>query len=384
MPSLPVTLPPIGIYAANSSGISLQNNVFGQIGENASSTGIGVYGATNCKNTSITHCQFLNSNGSNASGIIISGTTGLANQATSQATLISDCSFYGCFEDMTFIQEDGLPVDATIRNCTSGNGTGFLQFSGQGLYVENYQATSVEIVSNALVLLQGASDLIFKGCTFSVQDLTSFEPLFNAASVTDLLIDTCIFDANGADSGAVIAIGGIGESSQDVRINNCVIRGNALYGIHSTTTSVTPNSNIVIEDCLINGQTEAGIFLEHTLSSVVDNCSIKNITGNGLLFGEGINIAGTSNSITIKNCTISINFGEGILVGIGSIDNFVTDNKVFNNGLGILGAPGNQFYRNEACNNDIIDCAGIPLGLVSMPGSLTFELGQNICCSSVP
>lgn len=395
-------LAPIGIRAVNSQGLTVDTTVFGQLGlACAAVDAVGIFGLTNCKNSAITNCQFVNSNSSAAKGIIIQGVQNRLNEATSEGTLIDGCTFYNTNSDIILKTASGGSVDAVVRNCASSNAQTAIEFEGRGLYVENYVASQkVGANSFQLVLLGLAPQIIpgafpnpvpfpsfdaaFNNCSFSCINQVAAGALFNAQAIDGLLVQDCVFDSNGI-AGAQMAIGQGVLNSNNVKVFNCVFQGNAQYNIVASTTAA-PNNRVFIEDCVIDGGQQAGIFLDNTLSAYINNCSIANMTGSSGFFGHGINMTATTQYNTIKNCVIANNFGTGILVNAGSDYHFVTDNKVNGNGAGIQTPTGmhSQFYRNQACNNIATnsDCVGIAANLVGAPGSLVFQLGQNICCTN--
>lgn len=383
-----------GTHFVNSSGITVDSCVFGNIGPSGEVSAIGIFAETNTQNTTITNCQFLNNNQSSGRGIEIQGFVFAPAGGPSVSTIIDGCTFSNTVNDIAFFEDNGAPVDALITNCTSADSQLALILTGRGFYIENYVASqkisplSLQLAEVGFNTFTG-NDVTFKNCNFTSPLAQASATVINISNGDGILIDDCIINSNGtgdnANPASNIAIGSTTFAVKNVKVRNCILKGNTQYSIIAKTANISAITHLFIEDCLIDGAQDAGIFLDNTVGAVIRDCQICNVTGNvqRVAPGHGIHINDNSFSNSVRGCVISRNNGDGIFVDNGSDLNVVTYNKVFNNrqnGIECLNPLDNQFYYNEACNNAIVDCVG--LIFTGAPGATSFKLGQNICCVS--
>src|SRR5262249_53370946 len=152
-----------------------------------------------------------------------------------------------------------------------------------------------------------------------------------------------------------------------------------IYGEAGTT-------GIIVDNCSIESAVTAKIRFDGTINSVVKNSVISLGAGHGIILGTGA-LANTIDSNIISNNGVSPAVADGIQVTATATANLINNNDVTGNtgtGINNLGGITDQFYYNNACNNGLIDCFGLPLVLVGAPGTVPVTLGQNICCTHNP
>ena len=402
-----------------TTGIEVDNCVFEQMGTVQGTTIL----LTNASDIKVTNSRFLNTNGSNASGItMVSIVRDCAN------VLIENCTFNNCRRGIDANSQSAIVRNLQIRNCV-GTRIGLIQLIGTGILVEDstFSGTpdfgddfAIVFIGNDLegpTLIPGR-DVTLRNCRFiSTDSLPTYNGVW-ASFVDGLLIDKCIIDSNGSGlfqpsvgftppvgnihlgsllypPDNTVPVPGQGTNANNVRIVDCIIRGASQYGIVSESGgSPVQNQNIVIDNCTIDGASENGILFYNTSNSTVKNCSVRNtttnpnpISGNGIVIGstgallpEFYTANALSNFNVVENNDVTSNDNSGILVQPNVVGNIVRGNNAAGNGIGLNNQAGNLFVDNVSCNN-IINCVGIPANLVGSPGSVPVTLGQNICCS---
>jgi hypothetical protein len=122
------------------------------------------------------------------------------------------------------------------------------------------------------------------------------------------------------------------------------------------------NTTILINGCIFlstsNSTGGMGLDIVSGLNATVTNCSAAGVAGNSSSRGVGISISDITSNVTVENCTITSNFGDGIDTGgCGSValsSNLVANN--YGNGGGFNSWPvsgtatlsGNTFSGNGA------------------------------------
>ena len=161
--------------------------------------------------------------------------------------------------------------------------------------------------------------------------------------------------------------------------NNGFVQNCLLQSI-GTGITITNNSNIVLSDCIINGATNAGFFLQDSTDIALIRCQGSGGTGSGISLGSstqnlsgiaihdcifssntnsglesaGVNFFFPSDSISLQNCIFSGNTLYGL--HLLSTSSSVVNNCDFTaNGTGCLieSCFGVGIYHNSAANNTV-------------------------------
>jgi len=132
------------------------------------------------------------------------------------------------------------------------------------------------------------------------------------------------------------------ENNSSANIINCEIINNGPYGIYCD------DSNLIINDCNINGSYNSNSGIYCNISSViVTGCKIQNSKSYG--------IRSYQSNLTIANCIIKDNRGHGIYCGSATT---IKNNWIHNNGISGTGS-GIYFYSSSlgglVRNNTIVD-----------------------------
>jgi len=142
-------------------------------------------------------------------------------------------------------------------------------------------------------------------------------------------------------------------NSEDIKIYNCNIKDNILFGVAVDSGS----SKIIINNNTINQNTFAGIFVSSSSGNLVkdifieDNFLLSN--GQGYWSNAGITIQDCINGILIRNNNISYNNHSGIFAshssGITLVNNFISKNHHY--GLYLTSSSIGRINNNFIINN---------------------------------
>jgi len=153
---------------------------------------------------------------------------------------------------------------------------------------------------------------------------------------TDNKIVNCTFSGNGSDGLA------FGEYAFSTYIGGCISRNNGLFGIYveSGGPSETRSAHMVIEGCIVSGNSSRGVNVSYSNYVTVSNCHIYDNSGDGILYGA------QSSYCTVTGSSITGNSGYGITYTSGS-NRIVVGNVVKGNVSGQinLGAT-EEVYHN--------------------------------------
>ena len=141
--------------------------------------------------------------------------------------------------------------------------------------------------------------------------------------------------------------------SSDIKIANCIVRGNAKVNILSSSTGL-PNRSLSIKNCLIEGG-QNGIILSNTQSSSITGCQVTQCNGNGIWITNSLEqvAGGLSTANIISNCSMITNGSNGIFIDEKVDKTLIKNNDTFNNGgFGIKANALSHLYDNISYGND--------------------------------
>lgn len=321
-----------GLKITKSKFIQIQNSDF----SHAAQSGAFVQDSTDI---AFDHCVFPDNNngltliGDNkdcvlTNSVFPSSTLSNLNVLQVSGMMVNNCSFtntHGSSSKPNLVQfggakPDQLCSDVIIKNCT----------------IINRPESGGNTAPEGLGLYQGSGFLV-ESCVIDI-DNTDQDP---AADLSGIHISNPGLGANGTIASNVI-------------INNCIIQGPATDGIYPDIGS----SNVLIENCLVTGAQKDGIFLAGTSASTVINNTVVNNGTNGIFLGEVSFSNAIINNVVNNNGANPIlssipPFGNGIAIASDSSMNIIQGNTVFsnaNNGIDDQGT-NNQIFGNTAFGN---------------------------------
>jgi parallel beta-helix repeat protein len=159
-------------------------------------------------------------------------------------------------------------------------------------------------------------------------------------------------------------------NASEVNIENCTIEGQSGFGIlieptavcgvtikHTTIRDCTAGAVVArpaaatgaavnISNSSLNDSPAFGFRAEENVKAVLDNCVIAGNGANGVV----VQPVSTASKVTLSRCTINDNGGFGALVNgsLGTI--FISNNVIFNNGVGV-GALSSGVMTSLGNNN---------------------------------
>lgn len=137
----------------------------------------------------------------------------------------------------------------------------------------------------------------------------------------------------------------------NIRISDCIIKSNRcgirFYSSHFGT----------ISSCIINDNPSCSIYIISSSYIIVNDCEINH---NGDVYPGGIVIARDytlwiSDNVTVLNCSISNNNGDGLRLLDGACNIEISHNKIFQNtNYGIFVSQSNaKIFNNNIYNNGV-------------------------------
>jgi Right handed beta helix region len=137
------------------------------------------------------------------------------------------------------------------------------------------------------------------------------------------------------------------DTAPFVRIRNINVNGQNTGAIGYRIIGSTANTTVIIEDCLVNGQTGRGISDERTKGGklVVTNCTIRDITG------VGIGVTSSAINASINNSRVH-NSQTGITVNTNAVA-MVKDSVFSENTIGVdVESGGSANVDNSAISGN--------------------------------
>ena len=178
----------------------------------------------------------------------------------------------------------------------------------------------------------------------------------------------------------------VGETQKSVRIRNLSINGTGgadplkfgLRGVRILGAAAAANSEVIIEDCIIDGQTQSpgrGIVDERSGGGrlIVTNTTVRNMSGTGIVVipaAGATRIDATLDNVRVHNCAFGIvassgvrmlvsnslisnntNHGLGVEGPAGAAEMHVTNSRIASNATGIRQDPGGTV---RVANSDVV------------------------------
>lgn len=267
--------------------------------------------------------------------------------------------------DDVIIDLHGFVIDGQESAATGIASTGQSNITIQNGAIRNFMFQSVEMTNTSTVHIQNID------CERGIRSISSYYNVVKNCSINargrffayqlsncrDCVIDSSFF-ANAGTFG--IGFDGI-VSNGNHRVSNCQIRDCGV-GL-----SVSNNSEIVIENCMLSYNSSVGIqFISDSAHCVVKECFIGEC-GTGVLIDDGY-----------RNIIMDCQIMQSTVFGI-SIEPFSTDNKVINTSIvGTIGtgirdtSGGNFFFGNIVLESTVADYSGVSQPILSstFPGGL--------------
>ena len=187
-------------------------------------------------------------------------------------------------------------------NCSTidceNDGRGFHFHSGE---VSNSVLDGFKIINGNMESNSGSAIDCFWSSSPTIKNCIISSNYGRAISLgwnSDAIISDCLINGNGI---------GIYANSSNAIISNCTIINNGT-GLHCDIFS-----NSIIDNCIINGNSNSGIIISLDAYPTIRNCTIS---GNSANYGGGISCDNNwMGTCLIENCTISdnsANYGGGI------------------------------------------------------------------------
>ena len=178
----------------------------------------------------------------------------------------------------------------------------------------------------------------------------------------------------------------VGETQKSVRLRNLNINGSGgadatkfgLRGIRITGGAGAANSEVIVEDCVIDGSTvNPGRGIEDVRSGggrlIVTNTTVRNMSGTGIVVipaAGATRIDATLDNVRVHNCAFGVvassgvrmlvsnslisnntNHGLGVEGPNGAAEMHVTNSRIASNGTGLLQTAGGTM---RVANSDIV------------------------------
>jgi hypothetical protein len=232
-------------------------------------------------------------------------TSGFPFRATGKIYLVASTSVAnrGMIVDMFITDTEGkgriyTTLDAAVSACTASAGDIIYMAPGHSESISSATALAIDVAGVRIIGL-GEGDL---RPTLTLDTATTATI---TVSTSDVTIENCIIDLTGIDAVAV----GITVTGDDVTFRNCKIvvadsGGQATIGMKFTSTD-----NVLIENCDIQGSTDAGT------TCAIDLVSGNRITiRNNFIYGAytaatgAIRLVSGATGEIVKNLDISNNF----------------------------------------------------------------------------
>ena len=190
--------------------------------------------------------------------------------------------------------------DLLIAGCSTENYMG-------GLYMREQSAGRSHVVRNTKIIGCKMRDL-WNGCGILINAIAGVDEVID---ISEIQINGCKGDSNGnANAGFGIAIAGqtgnpfaIGGAVGRSRVSNCHIKA-ARTGVHLEYTSNAEVDNVTVEDVNAayypTGTESSGIVVYSSMRPVIRNCTVRDVTGDGI-YAEGIRLIGENLNAKVKD-----------------------------------------------------------------------------------
>ncbi len=294
---------------------------------------------------------------------------GIAMTITSGSNILFDqCSIYNNYgsSGQGAVYIEGLSTEVSFRNCSLPCNRALTALYGGAMKIcgSTVSLYNCSLNNNVISGLYGGAILI-----------TGYSPSGTWAGGANVTIDSCTFDANGANNGGAIAFYGDGGSGVSKYSGGTLTISNSCFDSGSTTdTAGSPIGGAAI---YISGQQTLTFSLSN--SSFTNNNSSGN--GGALFFRQ---TGGTFTS-TITTCSFSNNSGlngEDIYFNTGSADltlknstfsnYYVSGVNLYNNGMtGIKFEGLNSASGLGGCGDIVADGSGVAVTKPEMTGTYT-------------
>jgi parallel beta-helix repeat protein len=189
----------------------------------------------------------------------------------------------------------------------------------------------------------GGKGLIIRGLTIQHTANTAHQDALTISNTKNLLVENCIFEWNNG-------VGFEMQSCSDVTVRNCIARNNGERGM-----GVGGGENIILENIEIyrnNWRTNASKIISHDAAGIklaggINNCHLINIKAYEN-YCHAIWFDWNNGNYSIENSLIEHNQEAGIMVEASRKPALLRNNKIFYNGIGILGY-GHANVRVDSC-----------------------------------
>jgi parallel beta-helix repeat protein len=288
--------------------------------------------------------------------------TGYALRVTGTACNVSNCSFdtigYGVYANNT--------TALTVAHCTANNPVTSCIYvlNSSSFLISNCSLGASSILTGDGIDIINSTNGFIQNCL--LQDLAT--GIFTEASSNNIVVSDCI--SNGASSNAGflirdstniavircqasagtfsgITLGAFDKNLSGIAVHDCIMSSNTVNGIDSSILHPHTIDTLSIQNCIFSGNTQAGLSLQDTSSSVITNCDFT-ANANGCIiqscFGLGI-YHNTAANNTVTGFELSTSYS--------CIHRY---NEASNNGFaGFLAddfSPTCTYYNNLAFNNN--------------------------------
>lgn len=256
--------------------------------------------------------------------------------------------------DLGLVASDGIHIPSAIVLLDINDGTfaSPIQWRGAGSLGED--DGSIATISGNGVLgavfddrATGGNHSHFEG--LRITNATSFGLRFSSIQ-PGILFERCRIDNHGAEGVQV------GSSQTQITFVDCELDSNGRAGVRSSVSDV---GQIILINCLIHGNSEHGVEINHILT--VQNCWVYNNTL------DGVNCIGTPNFMSITNTVIDNNGDDGVktsstvLLHAAITNNIISNNSGFGvslEGTDVNGIRGSNLYFNNTLGNVTFDGIG--------------------------
>jgi hypothetical protein len=273
---------------------------------------------------------------------------------------IVDCTSANEHDDFAY---SGMVFDEGTENVYLHNlnlyNTNILLIDGRNLVADNINTvidsvihpTIFPFIPSAIQLghLTLWEQAVIKNCNLAVLlgEDAEISTTLNFAAIKGATVDNCVLENN---SGAISSVLKVTDPSHRVRIANTVIQNSGATKLGVSISGVTNSqpTDVVIDNCDINGFILHNLFVTKSRSVVISNSNITDGEGDGVVFDNAV-------GCSILNNTISNNCGNGVTLGAGSSTNIVKANNVLNNGAGIIdNGTNNLLIDNVVFSNNLV------------------------------